>query len=230
MRESTANIEVIYENNDFVEVNKPAGLITHPASLKKEEPSLSGWAREHYPCIAGVGDAPEIRPGVVHRLDKDTSGIILLAKNQTYFNYLKKQFQERSVAKSYLAWVCGSPKAKRGSVDLPIGIKSGSVKRSVHSFKMSKPALTEYEVRKKAEINGLEYALLLVRPRTGRTHQIRVHLASIGHPVVGDVLYGGRRAGRGGRLLLHALSLELELQPGRRLMLAADPPPDFKPG
>jgi len=175
------------------------------------EPTLVDWLVKKYPKIKTVGDDPVLRPGIVHRLDKATSGVMIVAKTQASFERLKKLFQEHRMKKTYYALVRGVPKNKKGIIDAPIGIKNGSLKRSVHSSKMAKPAVTEYAVVKIIEGSAGEkeqYALLKVSPLTGRTHQIRVHLASIGHPIVGDALYGGKtNAASASRLMLHAAVL-----------------------
>jgi 23S rRNA pseudouridine1911/1915/1917 synthase len=187
------------------------------------------WLLSRYPEIKNVGDDPAIRPGIVHRLDKATSGVMIIAKTQASFERLKKLFQEHRMQKTYYALVAGVPKNKKGIIDAPIGIKSGTLKRSVHSEKMAKPAVTEYSVVRRYG----EYALLKVHPRTGRTHQIRVHLASIGHPIVGDMLYGKRTtkkteiAHSSQRLMLHAFALEFSDDTGSHFVFEAPLPLEF---
>lgn len=220
--------KIVYEDENFVGVSKPAGMLTHPYKTNENRPrfagsrgarqmangedTLAGWLLKKYPEMRNVGDDPETRPGIVHRLDRETSGIMLAVRNQKYFEYFKSLFKERQIKKTYLALVSGEPRKKQGVIDKPIGIKNGSVKRSVHSEKMLKSAVTEYKVVKTFLSNGVPFSLLEVSPKTGRTHQIRVHLASIGHPIVGDSLYGGKKnAGLAKRLMLHAYSLEFSL-------------------
>ncbi|MFH0890623.1 MAG: RNA pseudouridine synthase [Candidatus Liptonbacteria bacterium] len=221
---------IIYQDENIVAANKPAGLLVHGLSGKDMGPTLAEWVVRKYPETKEVGDDPQNRPGVVHRLDKETSGIIILARNQKYFSYLKSLFQNHKMEKKYLAWVYGVPKDKKIRINIPIGIRSGSVHRSVHSGKMSKEAVTDYSVKECKEYNGRKICLVEVFPKTGRTHQIRVHLASIGHPVVGDAIYGGKM-GRddSGGMRLHAYSLEFEIQPGRKILLEAEPPKSFDP-
>ena len=195
------------------------------------EPTLVDWLISCRPEIKNVGDDPALRPGIVHRLDKATSGVMVVAKTQASFEQLKKSFQEHRMRKTYYALVSGVPKNKKGTIDAPIGITSGSLKRSVHSSKMAKPAVTEYSVLKNigGGTGAERCALLKVNPKTGRTHQIRVHLASIGHPILGDALYGTKtsRAIAAPRLMLHAATLEFSDDSGRRFAFEAPIPDDF---
>lgn len=224
--------EIIYEDQYLIGISKPAGLLVHSIRGHENEPTLVHWLIKKYPEIAGIGDEPKTRPGIVHRLDKDTSGVMIVARTQEAFGALKKIFQGHEMKKTYVALIHGALKEKNGIIDKPIGIKTGSVKRSVHSNKMAKEAITEYEVQKEVSKNGETFSLLKVSPRTGRTHQIRVHLASIGHPVVGDRLYRDKKDASGlGRQFLHADSIEFALPKefgGKRLLLSADMPEDLK--
>jgi 23S rRNA pseudouridine1911/1915/1917 synthase len=235
---SPAPPEIIFENKDFLVINKPAGLMVHGVRVRRARPidaaramtpTLVDWLRSRYPEIGGVGDDPGLRPGIVHRLDKATSGVMIVAKTQSSFELLKRLFQEHQMEKTYFALVFGVPKKEQGIIDSPIGIKRGSLKRSIYATKMAKPAVTEYSVVKK--ITGSEkeeYALLKVNPKTGRTHQIRVHLASIGHPIVGDAMYGKKiQPPFARRLMLHAASLEFSNGAGSRFVFEAPLPPGF---
>ncbi len=231
--------EIIYQDENFLAVNKPAGLLVHKARITNyqlpitNEPTLVDWLLKKYPEIKNVGDDPETRPGIVHRLDKDTSGVMLVAKNQKYFEYLKSLFQRHEVKKTYLAVVAGELRPRAGVISKPIGIKSGTTKHSVHSKKFLKDAVTEYGVVKSLKLDsgrGEErgFSLVEVWPKTGRTHQIRVHFASIGHPVVGDLLYGPKKQPEWAtRLMLHALSLEFAAAEGKVLKIEAEPPEEF---
>ena len=226
--------EIIYEDEDILAVNKPAGMIVHGvAGRRSTEPTLADLLSARYPEIKNVGDDPALRPGIVHRLDKDTSGVMLIARNQKSFAYLKSLFQNRDIIKTYAAAVAGVPSPSRGVIDRPIGIVTGTTKRSVRSEKMAKPAVTEYEVLKTAEATDgfgrmAPFSLLSVRPKTGRTHQIRVHLASTGHQIVGDPLYGPKKQPAwAGRLMLHASSIEFSDRSGRRLRFTAELPRVF---
>ncbi|MBI4193228.1 MAG: RluA family pseudouridine synthase [Candidatus Colwellbacteria bacterium] len=231
--------KVVYEDDNFIALNKPAGMLVHRARVARPanrrsaknrgetEETIADYLVRAHPEVSGVGDDPDERPGIVHRLDRGTSGILLVAKNQPYFEYLKRLFQTRAIAKTYLALVRGVPRAKAGVVNKPISIQTGSVKRTVHRGKKTQEAVTEYKTLKTFR----DSALVEARPLTGRTHQIRVHLASIGHPVVGDVLYGGRSArwtvSPPARQLLHAHTLTFPSAPGRTITLVADLPPEF---
>lgn len=240
-------IEIIYETPDFLAVNKPAGLLVHPVKNSKEL-ALTDWIFKKYPGIKEVGDDPKIRPGIVHRLDKDTSGVILICRNQKFFEYAKKLFQEHKIKKNYLALAYGEIKPKSGVIEKPISIKSDSIKRTIHKGKDEKAAITEYKVLEYFEIlrlsaliphtilcGGLSprksatFSLLKVCPKTGRTHQIRVHLASIGHPIVGDSLYGPKENPFGlKRQFLHAESLEFNSTNGSRIKIESELPDDLK--
>ena len=214
---------IVFENENLVVLNKPAGLLMH--SDGQGEATLVDWLIVHFPEVTTVGDKPEERPGVVHRLDKDTSGIVLVPRNQKYFEYLKSLFAHGKIKKTYLAIVRGVPKEKGGIIDTPISLKPGTTKRTVHGGKMTKSAITQYKVSKELK----NASLLEVFPKTGRTHQIRVHMASIGHPVLGDTLYGSKKnEEEAPRQMLHAYSVELELEPGKVVKFAADPPGDFR--
>ena len=228
-------IKVIYQDDNIVVINKSAGLLMHgtrlPENQKPDKPeaTVADWLVKNYPEVRSVGDDPSVRPGIVHRLDKETSGIVVAARNQKTFDSLKSLFQNHEIKKTYAALVIGRVESARGIIDKPIGIKAGTTKRSIHSEKMQKPAKTEYRVKRYITVNDRAYTLLEVSPQTGRTHQIRVHLASIGHPIAGDKMYGGKRAALEGlnRQFLHAQTIEFVLE-GERFRFEAELPEELK--
>ncbi len=248
------DIKIIYKNDDFIALNKPAGLLVH--SVKKnriknndfvvdkqpQETTLVSWALNRFPEIREVGDDRDLRPGIVHRLDKETSGVILMARNQNYFNYLKNLFQNQQIKKTYLALVFGEVFPKAGIIEKPIALKTGSIKRTIWKGKMEKKAITEYRVLENikspfsceyqaSNIKDEVFSLIEVTPKTGRTHQIRIHLSSIGHPIVGDKLYGFKKYFFPfdlNRLFLHAKSLEFSLAKGQRIKIEAELPKELK--
>ncbi len=230
--------KVIYEDENFVAVNKPAGILVHAAHAESGEPTLVDWLSARYPEIRSVGDDPKNRPGIVHRLDKDTSGVILVARNQDYFDYLKGLFQKREIQKTYLVLLSGRLKEARGIIEKPIGLKPGTVKRTTKTdrAKLVKEAVTEYLVKARLEYDDPDtaekektpYSLVQAFPKTGRTHQIRIHFASLGTPVAGDKLYGQKRdpLNLPGQFL-HAESVEFSLKSGSRIKISADLPDDL---
>ena len=219
--------KIIYEDKNFLALDKPAGLLVHKTKISKEQ-TLVDWLLKYYPDVKNVGDDPVIRPGIVHRLDRNTSGVILVARNQKYFEYLKNLFQIGQIKKTYLALACGEIKPKIGIIKKPISLKANSVKRTVWKGKMEKEAITEYKVLNYFERNGEKFSLAAVMPKTGRTHQIRIHLASIGHPIVGDNLYGQRiNLFKLNRLFLHAESLEFPVSEGRKIKIEAELPEEL---
>jgi len=221
---------IVYEDNDIVAVNKPAGMLTHPTHSEKEN-TLVDFLLKRYPEMKKVGDEPDLRPGILHRLDRNTSGLMLAAKNQKTFLFLKKQFLDKTIIKKYLALVEGVPKKKYGSIDYAIRpskknrLKKVVVKNQPDENKKSiRSAKTEYKTIKTF---GEKYALLEVRPLTGRTHQVRVHLSAIGHPVVGDTLYGSKTKILK-RPFLHAYYLQFTRLNGMPMALEADLPNDLR--
>ena len=195
-------LDVRYEDSDVLVVAKPAGLVVHPGA-GHEHGTLVHGLLHRFPEISDVGDAA--RPGIVHRLDRDTSGLIVIARSPEAHRVLSEALAARAVARRYLALVWGVPSAPRGVVDAPIG---RSVRRRTRMAVRAtgREARTGYTVRE--ELDGGRCSLLECVLETGRTHQIRVHLASIGHPVVGDAVYGGARSGVAiDRPFLHAAAL-----------------------
>lgn len=204
-------LDIVFENEDLMVVNKPAGMVVHPAAGHATG-TLMHAAVAHAPEIQGVGG--EQRPGLVHRLDKDTSGLILLAKNDKAQKSLQRQFQERNVQKTYLALVDGHPPTPTGRVEAPIGRDPRDRKRmAVVAEGRGREAFSEYRVRE----SFTKHAFLEVDLLTGRTHQIRVHLAFLGTPVVGDTVYGRHIPSLPlERQFLHAWRLEFTLPGDRR--------------
>ncbi len=227
---------VLYEDKDLVVLNKPAGLLVHGIfdknGPKHTESTLVDWLESKYPETKEVGDRSEDnlirqqRGGIVHRLDRYTSGVMIIARSQKSFEYLKKLFQSRSVKKTYVALVWGRIHEKSGVIDKPISIKDGTVKRTVFKGKMPREAVTEYETLSHYEHrqgkHHDELTLVKVMPKTGRTHQIRVHFSAIGHAVVGDKLYGKRGTvvfddgTELNRQFLHAQSIEFPARLGKK--------------
>lgn len=203
-------LEVIFENSDLLIVNKPAGMVVHPAAGHTAG-TLVNAALAHEPDLEGVGG--EQRPGVVHRLDKDTSGLILLAKNDSAHRWLQSQFRSRQVEKAYLALVDGAPPTPRGRVEANIGRDPTHRKRmAILPDGKGRQAVSEYHTLRSYP----GHTLLEVHPITGRTHQIRLHLAFIGCPVVGDQVYGRSRPSLPiQRHFLHAARLTICL-PGEK--------------
>jgi len=226
---------ILYEDDTVVAVAKPAGIMTHPDGHTTDE-TVSDWFAKRYPASKDVGEMQRLpngteiaRPGVVHRLDRETSGILILAKTQEAHAHFKAVFQNREAKKTYLAIVYGVPKERKGTIEFSIG-------RSRKDFRLRsaqpkakgtlREALTRYEVVD--EIGT--YSLMKLMPETGRTHQIRVHLKAIHHPVVCDPLYAPNQKCDLGisRLGLHAYELDIALPSGERKVFTAPIPDDLK--
>ncbi|MDP3794543.1 MAG: RluA family pseudouridine synthase [bacterium] len=225
---------ILYEDDAIIVLDKPAGLLVH-ALERGIERTLVDWVLGRWPEVRRVG-ASALRPGIVHRLDKDTSGLIVIAKTNESFQALKQAFQLRVVEKRYLALVSGVMSAREGVVDLPIGhgqhaASKRTVRRLGRGVRGEREALTRWKVNEEFAAAGERYTLVEVTPKTGRTHQIRVHLAAIGHPVAGDRLYGFRRAKPVPgltRQFLHAAYLSFALPDGKRFAFESELPEDLK--
>jgi 23S rRNA pseudouridine1911/1915/1917 synthase len=258
------DVTVIYEDDQLLAVNKPDGLAVHEDG-RSDGPFLTDWVRRERPAMVGVGEPMRLqngtlidRPGVVHRIDRETSGILVLAKTQDAFECLKEQFKTRKIEKEYRAFVWGALTEPHGTIDRPIG-------RSRKDFRLwsagkdaggqLRPAVTRYtvlgvnseqsRVHSESGVNSTErtlgntrhsslvthhsFSYLSLEPKTGRTHQLRVHLKAIGHPIVCDSRYAPKRGQALGfeRLALHAHTLVLTHPNGTRLVLEAPLPDDF---
>jgi 23S rRNA pseudouridine1911/1915/1917 synthase len=199
-------VPVVYVDDSVVVVDKPVGLVVHPGAGNATGTMVNGLLAL-YPDIAGVGPDPE-RPGIVHRLDAGTSGLVVVARTDAAYASLVRQLAARTANREYLALAWGVPEARRGVVDAPIG-RSARDPTRMAVVATGRPARTAYEVERSWP--APEAALLRCRLESGRTHQIRVHLAAIGHPVVGDDRYGGvRPAIAAGRPMLHATALAFD--------------------
>ncbi len=245
------NIPILFENEHLLVINKPTGLVVH-SDGKTNEPTVVYWILENYPEINGVGENMLVkdredndielnRPGIVHRIDRDTSGCLVIAKTQASFDHLKQQFKDRLVEKTYQALVYGWIKEGEGVIDQPIG-------RSSKDFRMKqagsyarghlRDALTEYTVidrytdpqKKDKQGSPEKYTLVECRPKTGRTHQIRVHLKWLNHPIVSDSLYAGKRKQvlEMHRTALHAFSIALHDLDGNDVYTTAPLPDDMQ--
>jgi 23S rRNA pseudouridine1911/1915/1917 synthase len=217
--------KIIYEDENYLVINKPVGLLVHKAP-GSAEPTLVDWLIKHDPKIKTVGDNPDLRPGLVHRLDKETSGVMVIAKTAAAFEDLKKQFAAREVKKEYRAWVYGKIAKDQGEINFSIERSKDQPRMAAKPTGQSgKAALTEYLVLERKP----HLTLVRVRPQTGATHQIRVHFFALGHPVVGDPLYQIKRYKKQAvtRMLLHARSLGFRDLEGEWREFTIEPPAEF---
>ena len=217
----TMHLDILFEDNDLLVLNKPAGLVVHPGA-GQQTGTLVNALLAHCKNLSGIGGKE--RPGIVHRLDKETSGVLVVAKNDAAHRDLSKQFAERTTGKTYLALVAGTPRKSSGEIEAPIA------RHPVHRKKMSvarrggRSAKTEYRVVRSSSERSLVECVI----HTGRTHQIRVHLHHLGHPVLGDKLYGGKRAADFPRQMLHAWKLTFtHPHSGEHMTFEAPIPADF---
>lgn len=199
--------EVIKETDDYLIINKPAGLVVHPGE-GTNEPTLAEGLMNDYPEIAKVGDDP-VRPGIVHRLDKEVSGLMMVARHQEAFDYFKTQFQKRLILKEYLALVVGNVSTPSGVIDFPLARSKkhhNKMAAKAEANDKTRDAITHYEVAKHYQ----QTTLLKIKLETGRTHQIRAHLNALGYPLVGDQLYRPKKVNfktNPGRIFLHSFHL-----------------------
>ncbi len=233
------NIHILYEDTEVLVVDKPAGLVVHPDGRTKE-PTLADWVLEKYPAVRGVGETIALtngetieKWGIVHRLDKETSGVILIAKTQESFLNLKAQFQARTIQKTYRTIAHGQFKEKNGTINRPIGRSASDFRKRSAEYGARgdlREAVTDYRVIGEGEVAGTKLSYLEVEPHTGRTHQIRVHLKAISHPILCDKLYAPRLpcVGSFGRVALHAFSVVFRLQNGTTQRVEAPLPLDFQ--
>jgi 23S rRNA pseudouridine1911/1915/1917 synthase len=222
--------EVITENKNFLVINKPAGLVVHQAEGHKEANTLVNGLLAFYPEIAKIGENP-LRPGIVQRLDKDASGVMVIARTQEMFEHLKKEFKLRRVKKEYLVWVYGKIQPPSGLIEFALSRKGIKVIAKPKGEE-GKKAITEYQTI----TNQNHFSLLKVVPQTGRTHQIRVHLFALGYPIVGDRFYQPKHSSllslakkiKITRLMLHAHKLGFSDLENHWQEFEAKIPEDFK--
>ena len=216
-------LDIIYEDDDIIVINKPKGLVVHPANGNPDGTLVNAIMAICKESLSGIGG--KIRPGIVHRLDKDTSGILIVAKNDKAHINLSNQIKNREMKKIYIALVRGVVNENEATIDMPIG-RSTKDRKKMAVRKDGKEAITHFKVLKRFP----KYTLLEVKIDTGRTHQIRVHMAEIGHPVVGDVVYSNGKNDFGvvGQML-HAKSLDFKHPiTGKQMHLEAELPKYFK--
>lgn len=210
-----ADIElpVLYEDDDVLVVNKPAGVISHARGRYFDEPSVASFVRQKVATLTGE------RSGIVHRLDRATSGVMVCAKNPEALSWLQRQFSDRKVQKTYMAVVVGSMPTEEGKIDMPIA-RNPAKPVTFHVDPSGKDSVTNFKVVSSHN----NYTLLELKPVTGRTHQLRVHLSHLKHPIVGDDLYSGEPAER---LMLHAYSLVITLPSKKLVTFTAPIPTEF---
>lgn len=216
-------LDIIYEDDDLLVVNKPKGMVVHPAAGNPDGTLVNALLYHCKDSLSGIGGV--VRPGIVHRIDKDTSGLLMVAKNDTAHLKLSEQIKEHSFTREYEAVIIGHLKEQKGSIDAPIGRSKNDRKKMAVTELNSKNAVTHYEVLE--EYPGFSYVRL--RLETGRTHQIRVHMAYLGHPLAGDGVYGGRNAERimeGGQCL-HARKIGFKHPTTGKYMEFTSPLPEY---
>ena len=217
-------LDIVYEDEDLLVINKPKGLVVHPAAGHQDDTLVNGLMHALGEDLSGING--ELRPGIVHRIDKDTSGLLAVAKNDYAHIMLASQLKDHSMARTYEAIVCGSFREDSGTVDAPIGRHPSDRKKMCVTDRNSKHAVTHWEVV--ARYRG--YTHIRCKLETGRTHQIRVHMAHIGHPILGDLVYGRKKPELGqDSQCLHAGALCFSHpRDGRPVMVFAELPQYFK--
>ena len=217
-------LDIVYEDDDLLVINKPKGLVVHPAAGHQDDTLVNGLMHALGDDLSGING--ELRPGIVHRIDKDTSGLLAVAKNDYAHVMLASQLKDHSMARTYEAIVCGSFREDSGTVDAPIGRHPSDRKKMCVTERNSKHAVTHWEVV--ARYRG--YTHIRCKLETGRTHQIRVHMAHIGHPILGDLVYGRKKPELGqDSQCLHAGALCFSHpRDGRPVMVFAELPQYFK--
>ena len=215
-------LEIVYEDEDVAVINNPKGLVVHPAAGHQDDTLVNGLLYAMGDSLSGING--ELRPGIVHRIDKDTSGLLAIAKNDLAHTVLASQLKDHSMARTYEAIVCGSFREDSGTVDAPIGRHPTDRKKMCVTQRNSKPAVTHWEVVER--FRG--YTHIRCRLETGRTHQIRVHMAYIGHPILGDTVYGHKKPELGqSSQCLHAGALCFRHPRDGRPILVFAPLPDY---
>ena len=217
-------LDIVYEDQDVVVINKPKGLVVHPAAGHQDDTLVNGLLYAMGDSLSGING--ELRPGIVHRIDKDTSGLLAVAKNDLAHTVLASQLKDHTMARTYEAIVCGTLKEDSGTVDAPIGRHPTDRKKMCVTERNSKPAVTHWEVIRRYR----GYTHIRCRLETGRTHQIRVHMAYLGHPILGDTVYGRKKAELGqDSQCLHAGALCFRHpRDGRPVMVFAPLPEYFQ--
>ena len=217
-------LDIVYEDEDMLVINKPKGLVVHPAAGHQDDTLVNGLLYALGDDLSGING--ELRPGIVHRIDKDTSGLLAVAKNDLAHTVLASQLKDHSMARTYETIVCGNLKEDSGTVDAPIGRHPSDWKQMCVTMRNSRHAITHWEVVKRYR----GYTHIRCKLETGRTHQIRVHMAHIGHPILGDTVYGRKKPELGqDSQCLHAGALCFRHpRDGRPVMVFAELPPYFK--
>jgi 23S rRNA pseudouridine1911/1915/1917 synthase len=217
-------LDIVYEDEDVLVINKPKGLVVHPAAGHQEDTLVNGLLYAKGDSLSGINGI--LRPGIVHRIDKDTSGLLAIAKNDLAHTVLASQLKDHTMARTYEAIVCGSFKEDSGTVDAPIGRHPSDRKKMCVTARNSKNAVTHWEVVDRYP----GYTHIRCKLETGRTHQIRVHMAHIGHPILGDTIYGHKKPelGQDSQVLHAGILCFAHPRDGHPVIVAADLPEYFK--